>query len=118
MFNDFDINFTGAQAILNSFYGKPNTALHLSSVVCRGSEDRLVECAYELVPLEDGKNIVKHIDVVGVSCKKTASVSPPSILSTTPPAVVNDNLKANSTSYVIYGVLAIIVLIALMIIIL
>ena len=106
----------GAQAVLNSFYGKPDRTLHLSTVVCTGSEDKLAECNSATLSLEDGKDIVKHVDVAGVSCKRPTSTFLPT-LSSTLSAEVNERLISYSAIYIIFGVLGSTILIGILIII-
>lgn len=63
--------------MLNSYYGKPDRILHLSTVICTGPEDRLTECSLTLLSLDDGKDIVKHVDVAGVACRLAPPTMPP-----------------------------------------
>ena len=99
--------------MLNSFYGKPDRTLHLSTVVCIGSEERLVECSFELLSLEDGKEVAKHVDIAGISCKETFSSSP---LVPSPSPDVNEHLVPHSTMYIILGVVGSTTVIAIIII--
>ena len=121
----------GVQAVLNSFYGKPDRTLHLSTVACTGSENKLVECSFQLLPLEDGKSIVKNVDVAGVSCKKQASKSllissSNSLLTSTNTLIISsptsspdvaERLISHTTFYTILGVLGSTTLIGIIIII-
>ena len=88
-----NIPIVGAQAVLNSYYGKPDRTLHLSTVVCTGPEERLTECSLSLLSLEDGKDIVKHVGVAGVSCRLNLPTMPPCDI----PANVVSGVSINCT---------------------
>ena len=77
MFPYFQTLIAGSQAVLNSFYGKPDRTLHLSTVVCTGPEEKLTECSLTLLSLENGKDTVQHVDVAGVSCQLSPPTMPP-----------------------------------------
>ena len=97
---------------MNSFYGKPDRTLHLSTVACTGSEDKLAECSSERLSLEDGKVIIKHVGVGGVSCTSSLPISTP-----TPSLDVSEHLLSYSTIYIIIGSLGSTTLIGIIIII-
>ena len=59
----------GAKAISDSFYGKPNKAIHYGSVNCDGSEQVLTNCLYVQYSLEHGKELNIHVEVAGVNCQ-------------------------------------------------
>ena len=59
----------GAKAISDSFYGKPNKAIHYGSVNCDGSEQVLTNCLYVQYSLEYGKELNIHVEVAGVNCQ-------------------------------------------------
>ena len=59
----------GAKAIFESFYGKPNKAIHYGSVNCDGNEQVLTNCLYVQYSLEHGKELNNHVEVAGVNCQ-------------------------------------------------
>ena len=59
----------GAKAISDSFYGKPNKAIHYGSVNCDGNERVLTNCLYVQYSLEQGKELNIHVEVAGVNCQ-------------------------------------------------
>ena len=61
---------TGFQYYSDSPFGKPHHfTIHFSSVRCTGNEARITECAKNNLTFEEGKKLVNHIGVAGVSCK-------------------------------------------------
>ena len=60
-------------ALLHSYYGKPNKAIHIGDVECYGTEDKLTECTMKSYSLKDGKNLQDNVDVAGVSCILSSS---------------------------------------------
>ena len=82
-------------ALLHSYYGKPNKAIHIGDVECYGTEDKLTECAMKSYSLKDGNNLQDKVDVAGVSCilsssnnftsiSKMSIVSSPSVTRSSP----------------------------------
>ena len=82
---------TGFQYYSDSPFGKPHHfTIFFSSVRCTGNEARITDCATNNLTFEEGKKLVSHIGVAGVSCKRhcpalTSSVCP----SVTPLAVIS-----------------------------
>ena len=68
-FNALHFLLLGSEAISDSFYGKPNKAIHYGSVNCDGSEEVLTNCLYVQYSLEHGKELNVHAEVGGVNCK-------------------------------------------------
>lgn len=60
--------YTGATSVLNSYYGKPNSTLHLDSVSCAGSEDTLLDCSTTVLPYNEGKTAARYVSVAGAFC--------------------------------------------------
>ena len=61
---------TGIQYYSDSPFGKPHHfTIHFSSVGCTGNEARITDCAKNNLTFEEGKKLVNHIGVAGVSCK-------------------------------------------------
>ena len=59
---------TGSVSFTDTPFGKPNSTVHYSSVQCTGSESRLTNCTTNKLTFEEGKQLLKHIGVAGVSC--------------------------------------------------
>ena len=73
--NSFII-LTGFQNYSDSPFGKPHHfTVFFSSVRCTGNEARITDCATNNLTLEEGKKLVNHIGVAGVSCKRHLSPS-------------------------------------------
>ena len=73
------IILTGFKYYSDSPFGKPHQfTIHFSSVRCTGNEARIADCATNNLTFEEGKKLVDHIGVAGVSCKRhlTSSVCP------------------------------------------
>ena len=73
---------TGSRYYSDSPYGKPNLTVLFSSVRCTGSESRITDCATSSLTFEEGRKLVKHIGVAGVSCRQHC------LIATATPAVV------------------------------
>ena len=70
---------TGFQYYSDSPFGKPHQiTIFFSSVRCTGNEARITDCATNNLTLEEGKKLVSHIGVAGVSCKRHC----PAVIST------------------------------------
>ena len=71
--------WTGAVALLPSNFGKPNLPILASDVYCVGDESKLTECSMTVHSLDDGRNLLGQVNVVGVSCQNPSTcVAPPS----------------------------------------
>ena len=75
---------TGSRYYSDSPYGKPNLTVLFSSVRCTGSESRISDCATSSLTFEEGRKLVKHIGVAGVSCIRRQHC----LIATPTPAVV------------------------------
>ena len=64
-------------------FGKSNSTVHYSSVQCMGSETRLTNCASNKLTFEEGKQLVEHIGVAGVSCNTDCPSPTPVLCPTT-----------------------------------
>ena len=61
---------TGFQYYSDSPFGKSHHfTIFFSSVKCTGNEARITDCATSNLTFEEGKKLVNHIGVAGVSCK-------------------------------------------------
>ena len=61
---------TGFQYYSDSPFGKPHHfTIFFSSVRCTGNEVQITDCAKNNLTFEEGKKLVNHIGVAGVSCK-------------------------------------------------
>ena len=61
---------TGFQYYSDSPFGKSHHfTIFFSSVRCIGNEARITDCATSNLTFEEGKKLVNHIGVAGVSCK-------------------------------------------------
>ena len=83
----FKIN-TDSIAVRNSSYGRPNKAVHYSSIMCNGAEDNLTQCIASKLSLNVGKQF-KTAAAAGVSCSSSemaATTQPPCIASPQTPA--------------------------------
>ena len=58
----------GSKAVPGTRYSKPNTTVHLSNVVCTGTEEDIFDCTYKQLSLDDGKLLASHIDAASVQC--------------------------------------------------
>ena len=57
---------------------------------CTGNEARITDCAKNNLTFEEGKKLVDHIGVAGVSCKRHCDALTPSVCpSVTPLAVIS-----------------------------
>ena len=63
----FDV---GSRYYSDSPFGKSNLAVLFSSVKCTGSESQITNCATSRLTFEEGRTLVNHIGVAGVSCKQ------------------------------------------------
>ena len=61
--------------------------MFFSSVRCTGNEVRITDCATNNLTFEEGKKLVNHIGVAGVSCKPALMPSARTHPSVTPLAV-------------------------------
>ena len=72
------IILTGFKYYHDSPFGKPHQfTIHFSSVRCTGNEARITDCAKNILTFEEGKKVVDHIGVAGVSCKRHLTSSCP-----------------------------------------
>ena len=70
-FNTAALLLTGFQYYSDSPFGKPHRfTIFFSSVRCIGNEARITDCATNNLTFEEGKKLVDHIGVAGVSCKR------------------------------------------------
>ena len=78
--------FTGFQYYYDSPFGKPHHfTVFFSSVRCTGNEARITDCATNNLTFEEGKKLVNHIGVAGVSCERHSacpSVTPLAVIYT------------------------------------
>ena len=78
----------GFQYYSDSPFGKPHHfTVFFSSVRCTGNEARITDCATNNLTFEEGKKLVNHIWVAGVSCKPALMPSARTRPSVTPLAV-------------------------------
>ena len=110
-------------ALLHSYYGKPNKAIHIGDVECYGTEDRLTECAMKSYSLKEGKNLQDNVDVAGVSCilsssnnisssilrpgQSNISVSLPSVTRSSLPSVQTRQTSSSQTQTFVVAVVSI-----------
>ena len=73
----------GSISFADSPFGKPNLTVHYSGVQCTGSETRLSNCATNKLNFEEGKDLVEHIGVAGVTCNTDCQSPPPAVCPTT-----------------------------------
>ena len=66
---------TGAVAVIDSSYGKPNRLINLGNVRCIGSEETIENCEKTKIPEEVGRHLYKFIQVAGVSCLRVKPVN-------------------------------------------
>ena len=70
---------TGFQYYYDSPFGKTHQiTIFFSSVKCTGDEAQITDCAKNNLTFEEGKKLVNHIGVAGVSCKRHC----PTVIST------------------------------------
>ena len=63
----------------DSPFGKPHHfTIFFSSVKCTGNEVQITDCAKNNLTFEEGKKLVDHIGVAGVSCKRHCDALTPS----------------------------------------
>ena len=75
----FLLLLTGFQYYYDSPFGKPHHfTVFFSSVRCIGNEARIADCVKNNLTFEEGKKLVDHIGVAGVSCKRHC----PAVIST------------------------------------
>ena len=71
-------SFSGTIPLLNSYYGKPDRAIHYSYILCNGNEQLITSCNKIIHSLEEGRQIYNEADVAGVACNNfTSSILPP-----------------------------------------
>ena len=80
---------TGFQYYSDSPFGKSHHfTIFFSSVKCTGNEARIADCATSNLTFEEGKKLVNHIGVAGVSCKPALIPSTRTRPTVTPLAVM------------------------------
>ena len=69
---------------MDSRFGKPSSFVHLSNVQCSGTEEKLSNCSATTIPA--GSDIVEHVNVAGVICKRVTTTIPTTTLTTEMPS--------------------------------
>ena len=64
-------------------FGKSNLTVHYSNVQCTGRETRFTDCATNTLTFEEGKQLVTHVGVAGVSCNTDCLSPTPVVCPTT-----------------------------------
>ncbi len=69
------MSIIGAVSITDSRYGNKSDhdIVTVGAVTCSGSEDIFDDCDIKLIPIEDGSQLVTHVNVSGVVCAGSAS---------------------------------------------
>ena len=76
----------GAVAITDGSFGRSNnTVILVGYTECSSSEKKLGDCDIQLIPVNDGRELYKYLNVSGVSCARVYSSSIPPA-ATIPPA--------------------------------
>ena len=92
---------TGFQYYSDSPFGKSHHfTIFFSSVKCTGNEARITDCATSNLTFEEGKKLVNHIGVAGVSCKPAFIPSARMHPSVTPLAVTKTIIACIETQQV------------------
>ena len=92
---------TGFQYYSDSPFGKSHHfTIFFSSVKCTGNEARIADCATSNLTFEEGKKLVNHIGVAGVSCKPAFIPSARMHPSVTPLAVTKTIIACIETQQV------------------
>ena len=66
-------SFSGAIPLLNSYYGKPDRAIHYSYILCNGNEQLFTSCNKIIHSLEEGRQIYNEAEVAGLACNNFTS---------------------------------------------
>ena len=78
------IILTGFKYYYDSPFGKPHQfTIHFSGVKCTGNEAKIADCGKNVLTFEEGKKLVDHTGVAGVSCKRNLTSSCPSFITKT-----------------------------------
>ncbi len=69
------MSIIGAVSITDSRYGNKSDhdIVIVGAVTCSGSEDIFDDCDVKMIPIEDGSQLVTHVNVSGVVCAGSAS---------------------------------------------
>ena len=87
-------------------YLKPNKTIAIENVQCLGTEEALLNCVYNSLSFDEGKQKLTDSYVAGISCKKATSTPPPRIVSTPTPSMEAEvNSRSFDTNNIIFGVL-------------
>ena len=70
-------SFSGALPLLNSYYGKPDRAIHYSYILCNGNEQLITSCNKIIHSLEEGRQIYNEAEVAGVACNPASPTPEP-----------------------------------------
>ena len=65
----------GSHSYVDSPFGKPRRTVHFSSVQCVGNESRITDCLTTNYTYEQGKQLVEHLAVAGVTCTHYCPIS-------------------------------------------
>ena len=78
----YNLSLTGSRYYSDSPFGKPHHfTIFFSSVRCTGNEAGIIDCATNNLTFEEGKKLVNHIGVAGVSCRRHCP-APQAVIST------------------------------------
>ena len=87
----------GFQYYSDSPFGKPHHfTVFFSSVRCTGNEARITDCATNNLTFEEGKKLVNHIGVAGVSCKPNILITSARMRPSVTPLAVTKTITACS----------------------
>ena len=75
---------TGSFAVLDSSFGRPNKTVHLTNVMCAGTEGNINECSKTVISLIEGKTLYKNNQVAGVDCIPEPPTQPACVVMSVP----------------------------------
>lgn len=72
-------HLSGAQAVTDGSFGRPNKTIHLTKMGCDGTEPTLDECTKTVIALTEGKTTYKTKTAAGVDCAPEPPTAPPCV---------------------------------------
>jgi deleted-in-malignant-brain-tumors protein 1 len=71
------IYYIGGDAVLGSYYSKPNKTILYNNFGCNGSETFLRYCPNVEIASEESRELYNHVNVAGVNCLENIPTKDP-----------------------------------------
>ena len=97
--------FAGAVSITDSRYGKSDQGIVVGTMMCNGSENALIDCDIQWIPIEDGRQLVTYVNVSGVICGSHRTPIAPSPINS-PNAAEQKDDNGNNAMSIAVGIMA------------